>query len=222
MGRDTDRNRVHHPLFARFYMRAAGAMEGGGMAERRAALLGGLSGKVLEIGAGDGRNFGHYPAAVRRVVAVEPEPHLRAAARRAAKRAPVPVEVVDGTAERLPFAEASFDAAVATLVLCSVADQRTVLREVHRVLRPQGRCYFLEHVRADTPGMRRAQRWVDATVGPRLLGGCRCGRDTVARVEEAGFALARLDRFLMPALRTPQSFHVSGEAVRVDLPHGAG
>lgn len=215
-------HRVDHPLFARFYLRTAGAMERGGMAERRAALLGGLSGEVLEIGAGDGRNFGHYPAAVRRVVAVEPEPRLRAAALRAAPGAPVPVEVVDGTAERLPFADAAFDAAVATLVLCSVADQGAVLRELHRVLRPHGRLYFIEHVRADTPGMRRVQRWVDATVGPRLLGGCHCGRDTVARAEEAGFPATRLDRFLMPALRTPQSFHVSVEAVRADPPHRAG
>jgi ubiquinone/menaquinone biosynthesis C-methylase UbiE len=125
-----------------------------------------------------------------------------------------PVEVVDGLAERLPFADGSFDAAVAALVLCSVTDQHAALREVHRVLRPGGRLYFLEHVRADTPGMRRLQRAVDATIGPRLLGGCHCGRDTAAAVESAGFALTRLDRFLFPAARTPQSFHVRGEAVR--------
>jgi SAM-dependent methyltransferase len=206
--------RAHHPLFARFYIGASQAMDRGGMAEQRATLLADLRGRVVEVGAGNGLNFAHYPAAVTGVVAVEPEPRLRTAARAEAARLGAPVEVVDGLAERLPFADGSFDAAVAALVLCSVTDQHAALREVHRVLRPGGRLYFLEHVRADTPGMRRLQRAVDATIGPRLLGGCHCGRDTAAAVESAGFALTRLDRFLFPAARTPQSFHVRGEAVR--------
>ena len=157
MNRNTDRIRVRHPLFARFYTRVSGAMDRGGLAERRAALLGGLSGEVLEVGAGDGRNFDHYPAAVRRVLAVEPEPYLRAAARRAAERAPVPVEVVDGTAEHLPCPDASFDAAVATLVLCSVSDQRAAVREVRRVLRGE------EHQVPDHPSMTGTRVIASAT-----------------------------------------------------------
>lgn len=208
------RRQVRHPVFARFYVRAARAMEGGGMAEPRTRLLAGARGEAVEVGAGSGLNLPHYPGAVTRVTAVEPEPHLRAAARREAARARVPVDVVDGVAEHLPHPDGSFDTAVAALVLCSVADQGRALREIHRVLRPGGRLCFLEHVRADTPGMRRVQRVVDATLGPRLLGGCHCGRDTVAAVEAAGFTVDRLDRFLFPEVRTPQSFHVLGEAVR--------
>ncbi|MFV2196648.1 class I SAM-dependent methyltransferase [Nocardiopsis sp. LOL_012] len=209
-----DEPRVRHPIFARYYIRAARAMERGGIGERRAKLLTGLQGRILEVGAGDGLNFAHYPAEGVRVSAVEPEPHLRAAARRAARRATAPVEVADGVAEHLPFADTSFDAAVATLVLCSVADQRAALREVRRVLRPGGRLCFLEHVQALTPGMRRAQRLVDATLGPRLLGGCHCGRDTLSEIAAAGFTVVGLERFLFPEARLPQSFHVSGQALR--------
>jgi ubiquinone/menaquinone biosynthesis C-methylase UbiE len=82
------------------------------------------------VGAGNGLNFPHYPPEVTGVLAVEPEPHLREIARGNAEHAPVPVEVVDGVAERLPADDASFDAAVASLVLCSVADQQTVLKEI--------------------------------------------------------------------------------------------
>ncbi|MFI6905612.1 class I SAM-dependent methyltransferase [Nonomuraea sp. NPDC050394] len=203
---------VKHPIFARLYIRLSHAMERGGMREKRQALLAPLHGRVLEIGAGNGMNFRHYPREVTRVLAVEPEPSLRAAARQAAKEAPVPVEVVDGLAERLPAADGEFDGVVSCLVLCSVHDQAAALREVRRVLAPGGRFRFLEHVRADTAGIRRAQRVIDATVGPRLLGGCHCGRDTVAAVERAGLRVGRLDRFLFPGGRTPWAFHVMGTA----------
>lgn len=207
--------RVRHPLFARFYTRVAGAMEEGGMARQRRELLAGVRGEVVEIGAGNGLNFAHYPAAVTGVTAVEPEPYLRGAAERAAAGATAPITVVDGLAERLPFDGGRFDAAVATLVLCSVSDQYEALREIRRVLRPGGRLYFLEHVRADTAGMRRVQGLLDATVGPRVLGGCRSGRDTTAAIEATGFTVTAMERFLFPEARTPSSFHVRGEAARV-------
>ncbi|NGO45559.1 class I SAM-dependent methyltransferase [Streptomyces ureilyticus] len=96
MGRGTC---VHHPLFARLYPLMGKAMERGGMAEHHQALLARLTGEVIEVGAGDGLNFPHYPATVTRVLGVEPEPHLRSLARAAAGQVPVPVEVVDGIAE---------------------------------------------------------------------------------------------------------------------------
>ena len=141
-----------HPLFARYYARVSEAMETGGMAEYRRQALAGLTGTVIEIGAGNGLNFAHYPAGVTGVLAVEPDPYLRQAAEQQARQAPVPVEVRDGVAERLPVADDSFDAAVVTMVLCSVADQRAVLGEIHRVVRPGGQLRFLEHVQAGTPG----------------------------------------------------------------------
>ena len=94
---------------------------------------------VVEIGAGNGRNFGRYPPAVTAVTAVEPEPHLRQLAVRAASAAPVPVTVLPGLAEALPLTAASCDAAVLCLVLCSLPDRDAALAEITRVLGPVGR-----------------------------------------------------------------------------------
>jgi ubiquinone/menaquinone biosynthesis C-methylase UbiE len=187
-------------------------MEAGGMADRRTPLLAGLAGEVIDIGAGTGANFRHYPAAVRRVLAVEPEPRLRAKALAAAEGVPVPIEVTGGVASGLPAGDASYDAAVVCFVLCSVSDQDAVLAEIRRVLRPGGRLCFLEHVRADSARLRRTQRVLDATVWPRMFGGCHLGRDTSAAIARAGFIISALDEFLFPESRTPVSFHITGQA----------
>lgn len=207
---------LDHPVFARVYARVSLLMERAGADEHRHRLLAGLSGRVVEIGAGNGLNFAHYPPEVTSVLAVEPEAHLRELARGNAGRAPVPVEVLDAAAERLPVADGSADAAVAALVLCSVAEQRAVLAELRRVLRPGGQLRFYEHVRADTPGLRRAQRVLDATVWPLLAGGCHLGRDTAAAIDAAGFRIEGLRRFQFPdgRRRTPASTHIAGTAVR--------
>ena len=127
---------VRHPIFARLYARVSPGVERKGAAEHRDELLAGVAGRVIEIGAGNGLNFAHYPASVTEVVAVEPEPYLRGRAQEAAESAPVPVTIVDGVADDLPADDGAFDAAVASLVLCSVPDQATALAEVRRVLRP--------------------------------------------------------------------------------------
>ncbi|MEH1102887.1 class I SAM-dependent methyltransferase [Micromonospora sp. CPCC 205561] len=207
---------VSHPVFARVFQRASVAMDRAGATAHRHRLVAGLAGRVVEVGAGNGRTFAHYPPTVERVLAVEPEPRLRAAAREAAAGAPVPVEVTDGLAEALPVPEADADAVVLSLVLCSVADQAAALREAHRVLRPGGQLRFFEHVRARTPGLRRAQRLVDATLWPLLCGGCHTGRDTVAAIRAGGFTVAELDHFRFPetALPGPAAPHVLGVATR--------
>ncbi|MCM0677006.1 methyltransferase domain-containing protein, partial [Micromonospora phytophila] len=153
---------------------------------------------------------------VARVLAVEPEPRLRAAAREAAAGAPVPVEVVNGLAEALPAPDGDADAVVLSLVLCSVADQAAALGEARRVLRPGGQLRFFEHVRAATPGLRRAQRLVDATLWPLLCGGCHTGRDTVAAIRAAGFTVTDLAGFRFPdtSVSLPATPHVLGAATR--------
>ncbi|MFE1752991.1 class I SAM-dependent methyltransferase [Streptomyces anandii] len=190
---------VHHPLFARYYARAAVAAETRlGMAGVRERLLAGLSGRVLEIGAGNGLNFARYPGTVAEVVAIEPERLLRKRAVEAALRAEVPVDVVPGCAEALPVKSEAFDAVVLCLVLCSVRDVPRALGEVRRVLRPGGEVRFFEHGRGGGRAMGLTQRALDGTVWPLLSGGCHLARDPVAALRDAGFGLGPYRRVLMP------------------------
>jgi ubiquinone/menaquinone biosynthesis C-methylase UbiE len=207
---------VNHPIFARYYARMSAAMERGGIAEHRQALLAGLTGQVIEVGAGNGLNFAHYPEQVIRVLAVEPDPHLRRLAELSAAHAPVPVEVADGVADLLPAGDGAFDAAVASLVLCSVPDQGSALAELHRVIRPGGQLRFLEHVRAAGPRLMRAQRLLDATLWPAFGGGCHASRDTVTAIQDAGFSIESIERFSFPEARIPfpTSPHIRGVAAR--------
>lgn len=191
------------PLFARFYAWVSPRMEQEGMAELRQELLAGLHGRVVEVGAGNGMNLRHYPSTVTEVVAVEPEPHLRALAMHASRKVLVPTTVMAGTAEHLPLQTASVDAGVVCLVLCSIDDQRSGLAELHRVIRPGGELRFLEHVAAETPGLRRVQRLADATVWPLIAGGCHTARNSVAVIDEAGFEVTSMRRLRFPDSRVP-------------------
>jgi SAM-dependent methyltransferase len=184
-----------HPLFARFLQLSAEIGERKGAAEHRRALLAGLRGRVVEVGAGSGVTFRHYPAGVDEVLAVEPEPTLRAAAQRAAEDAPVQVRVVDGLADALPLDSGSADAAVVSGVLCSVPDPAAALAELRRVVRPGGELRFYEHVAAGRRGGAVLQRVAGATFWPRLFGGCDPSRDTVAAIRAAGFDVVALRSF---------------------------
>jgi ubiquinone/menaquinone biosynthesis C-methylase UbiE len=204
---------VRHPLFARFFVRLAQRGEEAGMREHRQRLLAGARGRVIEVGAGNGLNFPHYPPEVSEVVAVEPEDYLRARAEEAAERAPVPVSVVDGVADRLPAEDSSFDVGVASLVLCSVPDQAGALAELRRVLKPGGELRFYEHVLATSPRRVRIQN-LAARFWPRVGGGCHPNRDTVGAIERAGFEISRCERFrFQPTpLQIPVAPHVIGTA----------
>lgn len=202
---------VRHPIFARLYMLTAPSAEG----EYRRELLAGLSGEVLEVGAGHGLNFAFYPEEVERVIAVEPEPSMRKAAVKAATDAAVRVEVVDGVAGRLPAADASVDAAVASLVLCSVPDQQQALAELRRIVRPGGELRFYEHVIAEGSLPRRLQRLADATFWPHVAGGCHLTRDTGTAIEQAGFEIQSKRRFnFSPGAPVPPIPHILGVARR--------
>lgn len=204
-----------HPLFARIYTKVADIGERRGAAEHRRRLLAGLSGRVIEIGAGTGANFVHYPTTVGEVIAVEPERYLRERAQLAAARAPVAVSVVDGVGDRLPGEPQSFDAGVAALVLCTVPDQQSVLAELFRVIRPGGELRFYEHVIAETPGKARFQRFADATFWPHVAGGCHMARDTRSAIELAGFEIETCERFqFSPAPPLPPDPHILGSARR--------
>jgi ubiquinone/menaquinone biosynthesis C-methylase UbiE len=182
-----------HPLFARYYARVSQLQEKS-VGPYRQKLVDGVSGRVIEVGAGNGLNFSHYPATVTEVIAVEPEPHLRSIAEANAALTSVPIKVFDATSDDLPADEAQYDVAVASLVLCSVPDQDRALAEIRRVLKPGGELRFFEHVQATTPGRRRVQQALDATIWPWLVGGCHCGRDTRAAIERAEFIIDRIDQ----------------------------
>ncbi|MET7643858.1 methyltransferase domain-containing protein [Streptomyces sp. NPDC005426] len=208
---------VHHPVFARCYARISVAAESAaGMAGVRAELLSGLSGRVIDIGAGNGLNFAHYPPAVSEVVAIEPERTLRQLAVRSALRAGIPVDVVPGTAEALPVKSEAFDGAVASLVLCTVRNVPQSLAEIRRVLRPGGELRFFEHVRAEGRSMAATQRALDRTLWPLVAGGCHTSRDALAAIEAAGFVVETYRKVKMPerGIRLPTSSCVLGVARR--------
>ena len=206
---------MRNPLFARIYARAS-EREGEEQVGQRRETLAGLSGRVVELGAGNGRNFGFYPGEVGEVVAVEPEPYMRALAVEAAQRSAADVQVVDGVAGSLPLPDESCDAAVACLVLCSVPDQREALRDLRRVLRPGGELRFFEHVHAERQPLRAALAFADRSrIWPRLAGGCHASRDTLSAIEAAGFMVERVRRFdFSPSWPLPALPHILGAARR--------
>jgi SAM-dependent methyltransferase len=193
---------MSHPIFARIYARRSGA-EAHLQADNRRELLAGLSGRVLEIGCGNGLNFPHYPDGVTEVVGVEPEPYLRHRARLAARGVTPRVTVVEGRAESVARSvTASFDAAVFSLVLCSVADPAAVLDEVKGVLVPGAAVRFYEHVLSDDPALARYQR-MGAPLWSRMAGGCRPDRDTLSVISGA-FAVDQSRSFdFCPGCRIP-------------------
>lgn len=209
-------DRVRNPVFARLLV-AMRRHESPEEVEHRRELLAGLAGRVLDLGAGDGANFPHFPAAVTEVIAVEPEPYLRERASRKAEQAPVAVRVIDALADRLPLDDGSVDAAVSCLVLCSVPDQAAALRELHRVIRPGGRLCFYEHVLAERRGLARTQRLLERSgVWPFFAGGCHPARNTVAAIGAAGFEIERYrPLWLDPCpILLPVAPHVLGVARR--------
>lgn len=179
---------IKHPVFARVYSRLTGAMEKE-IGKYRHELVSGLTGSVLEIGAGNGMNFSHYGADAE-ITAIEPEPYLRKLAIRAALASTASIVVTDATAGSLPFEDGSFDTVVACLVLCTVADQTGTLAEIRRVLKPGGELRFFEHVASDRGVKVHVQKVLDRSrLWPTLAGGCNCSRDTVQAIKDSGFAI---------------------------------
>lgn len=186
-----------------------------GEGEYRRRLLAGLSGQVIEVGAGSGLNFRFYPREVEHVLAVEPEPVLRNEAVTAAAEATVQVTVVSGIAGALPAGDETFAAGVASLVLCTVPNQARALAELLRVIRPGGELRFYEHVVADHRLPAALQRVADVTVWPHVAGGCHMARDTAGAIERAGFEMRTCERFTFsPGPAVPPIPHILGAAVR--------
>jgi ubiquinone/menaquinone biosynthesis C-methylase UbiE len=207
-------DKLQHPRFSRAYLKISESADRRGAPEHRRRLLAGLSGPVLEVGAGHGRNFAHYPPTVEEVLAIEPDETLLEHARAAAESAPVPVRVVPGRAEALPVEDGSCDAVVFCLVLCSITDPGAALAEAARALSPGGQLRFLEHVRSQHRLTALAQDAV-TPLWRRAFGGCHPNRETTPAITAAGFNIEQLDRFgFSMAALAPPTAHVLGQAVK--------
>jgi SAM-dependent methyltransferase len=207
-------------VFARFYDRALKATEENGLGQMRGELLAGARGRVIEIGSGTGVNLELYGEGVEDLTLVEPDPHMGAQLRKrlaersegagthagtsvdpadalAAPVKPVPAHLVAAPAEALPFADDTFDTAVATLVLCTIPDPVAAIAEMARVLKPGGRLLFIEHVRAEDAS---SARWQDRLEKPWrfLADGCYCNRDTEANLRASSFKVEEIDHTKMP------------------------
>jgi ubiquinone/menaquinone biosynthesis C-methylase UbiE len=181
-----------HKVFAAFYDKMLASIEKKVLGRRREALLAGLTGRVLDVGAGTGVNIPYFKSAAT-VVLAEPDGAMRAKMDAKLSKASVPVETSGAPAEKLPFPDESFDAAVCTLVLCTVANPEQALSEIHRVLRPGGTLVVLEHVEA--PEDAKLHKW-QRRIGPvwtKMAAGCVLTRDTASTVEKAGFTFSSLE-----------------------------
>jgi ubiquinone/menaquinone biosynthesis C-methylase UbiE len=185
------------PLFARGYDRFSKRAEDAGLRDKRRALLARARGCKLEIGAGTGLNVELYPDSVSALVLAEPDAHMRRQLEKKLAALGRRAEVVDAVAERLPLPEASIDTAVATLVFCTIPDPAAALAEIVRVLKPEGRLLFLEHVRASDP---KVARWQDRLERPwGWFGrGCHPNRDTLATIEASALEVTYVEREHMP------------------------
>jgi len=186
-------------FFSACYEAGLRKTEEAGLREMRHELLAGARGRVVEVGAGTGLNLEHYPEGIEGLTLTEPDPHMskRLRDKLAALGRTAEVSVIGAPAEKLPFPDDSFDTVVVTLVLCTVPDPTAALKEISRVLKPDGQLLFLEHVRSRDPALAK---WQDRLERPwRFLGdGCHCNRDTVAVIGAAGFRLGEVEHDRMP------------------------
>jgi ubiquinone/menaquinone biosynthesis C-methylase UbiE len=183
--------------FTAAYDRGLKATEDAGLRDVRREVLSGASGRTIDVGAGTGVNLELFPPAVTELVLAEPDPHMLRKLRPKLSEASREASVIQAPAEKLPFEDDSFDTAVFTLVLCTVPDPRAALAETARVLRSGGKLLFVEHVRAEDPGLAR---WQDRLERPWrfLADGCHCNRDTVAMIAASPFEVERVERDSLP------------------------
>jgi ubiquinone/menaquinone biosynthesis C-methylase UbiE len=184
-------------IFAAGYDTFQSRMEREFFGDIRREMLAGASGRVIEIGSGTGANLEHYPRTIDELVCTEPEAPMAKRLREKAERSGLPVRVVEAPAEELPFDDGSFDTAVAALVLCTVTDPAAALAEIARVLKPGGRFVFMEHVRAEDPGLAK---WQDRLhpLWVRFGHGCHCNRPTYETIERSPLAIESHRRGRIP------------------------
>jgi ubiquinone/menaquinone biosynthesis C-methylase UbiE len=172
------------------------------VARHRQQLLATACGDVLEVGFGTGLNLPHYPAQVRRITTVDPNPGMHRLAQGRIRQSRIEVDQRVLSGERLPFEADHFDCAVSTFSLCSIDDVGQALGELYRVLKPGGRFLFLEHGLSTEPGVQKWQRrlnWLER----RLADGCHLDRNMKELVAAHPFSSLEVEEFYMQ--RTPRT-----------------
>jgi ubiquinone/menaquinone biosynthesis C-methylase UbiE len=180
--------------------------------EIRAELLADAQGEVLEIGFGTGLNARHYPSSVSKVIAVEPNPGMSRLANERIAAARVPIELIAGVAEALPFDAGRFPVVLSTATLCSVQDLSKSLSEIRRVLAPGGTLRFVEHGLSDDPEVEKWQRRLNG-LQRWLAAGCNLDRPMKRAVEDAGFRLEHVRSFYFEKAPKPHGYMTVGRAV---------
>lgn len=181
----------------------------------RTELLGHVHGEVLELGIGTGLNLPHYPKAVTQLHAIDPaNPLPRIVTKRSTSQS-FPIRIQHVTAESLPYDDRSFDFAVSTWTLCTIPDPVKALREVRRVLKPDGMFLFLEHGRSED---ERVAAWQDRLNPIQNIIGCGCNlnRRIDQLITQAGLKIMTLDRFQMQNVPRLVGEMYRGAAVRSD------
>ena len=196
----------HHILPRLLHM----VMQQEAMVPFRRRVIGAADGRVLEVGIGSGLNLPLYGPSVRSVIGLDPSHELLRMARDRAATAPVPVELLEGSAETVPLDDASIDTVVTTWTLCTIPDAPRALSELRRVLRPGGALLFVEHGRAPEPGVARWQDRLDP-MWRRLAGGCHLNRKIDDLISGAGFRIDALTNARLPGPRT-HTFLYEGRA----------
>jgi ubiquinone/menaquinone biosynthesis C-methylase UbiE len=202
-------------IFAAGYDSFQAGMERNFLGDVRRRLLADARGRVVEIGSGTGVNIQHYPRSVEELVCTEPEEPMARRLEKKAAESDLNVTVVHAPAERLPFADDSFDTAVTTLVLCTVDDPPASLAELARVLKPGGRLIFLEHVRAQDP---KLAKWQDRLhpLWIRFGHGCNCNRATLEAIESSPLRVESHERGELPKVPPIVKPLLTGVAVAPD------
>jgi ubiquinone/menaquinone biosynthesis C-methylase UbiE len=185
------------------------SMRNGHLAAYRDRVVPAATGRVLEVGVGSGLNLPYYSADVQQVIGLEPSPKLLNMARHVGRRS-FPVDLIEGSAEKIPLETATVDTVVTTWTLCTIPDVDRALLEMRRALKPSGRLLFVEHGRAPDPNVVWWQDWL-TPIWKRVGGGCHLNRAIASLIEGAGFRLERLETGYMRGPK-PMTFMYEGSA----------
>lgn len=202
-------------MWAQIYDRNLQKAEVRCLREWRSGLLGNLSGKVLEIGSGTGLNLDYYPSNIEQLTLLEPDANMRKKLQQKIfLKQFSKIDILDSNAESIPQVDASYDAVVSTLVLCSVKNQDKVLSEIYRILSPQGKLIFIEHVAAvDNPGRFKWQRrW--EPLWKKMTCGCRLTLSTETAIARAGFTFEEITRQSMRGVLPIARPSIKGVAIK--------